>query len=509
MQTNEAGGLAYRMSPEEGLAQLVSTGCLSNTLYVSDTEQLDQIIKYAKECNPKFVAKAAVYSYTYHKLKRVPALLCAILATNQQNELLNLIFPKIINNGKMLRHFSDIILSGILGRKSFGSGPKRLIQNWFNSHTPDEIFDQSVGNPSMRVIIKCAHPRPLDKTRQATYQYFLGRKYEEGCLPKKIKAFEAWKRDGGDVPNVDFRLLTSKPLSVAQWKSIIMRGSVKWLLKNLNNIQKYVGFNDEDILRYVSNTLSNREMVLHSGVLPYEILAAYKNALVPVGIRTSLNDAMEIAVENTPCISGNIFLLVDVSKSVTYPITGKRKNRIGRLMVASRIRCVDVEALFACSLWRKNSEARVICFNRDVVTCPLDTRLSIMENAGRIAGIATGGTNCSAAMSFMNKNNLKGDLVILFSDNQSWIESLNVDMFGRKGEKNKTRLQEEWEIWKGRNPKSKMVCVDVAPLTTTQVQEDKDVLNIGGWSDNVFELIEKFNRGESQNAVDRINRLEL
>ena len=57
--------------------------------------------------------------------------LCAILATRDV-ELLAEIFPRVIDNGKMVRNFVQIMRSGVTGRKSLGSAPKRLVRQWLD-----------------------------------------------------------------------------------------------------------------------------------------------------------------------------------------------------------------------------------------------------------------------------------------------------------------------------------------------------------------------------------------
>ena len=46
-----------------------------------------------------------------------------------------------------------------------------------------------------------------------------------------------------------------------------------------------------------------------------------------------------------------------------------------------------------------------------------------------------------------------------------------------------------------RNPKARLVCVDLQPHGTTQAPEADDVLNVGGFSDAVFDLVGEFARG--------------
>ena len=140
---------------------------------------------------------------------------------------------------------------------------------------------------------------------------------------------------------------------------------------------------------------------------------------------------------------------------------------------------------------RKNPQAKVYLFNKAVLPVNIDPKQTVMANAELIASIADGGTACSAPLKLINDEERLGDLVVIASDNQSWVESMNIDRYGRR-RPGKTELQAEWERWKMRNPQAKMVCVDVAPYTTTQAQERHDILNIGGFSDTVFELTDSF-----------------
>jgi hypothetical protein len=41
---NEAGGLAYQLSPKAALAQYAATGCLSTTFYASAEDQLQTVL---------------------------------------------------------------------------------------------------------------------------------------------------------------------------------------------------------------------------------------------------------------------------------------------------------------------------------------------------------------------------------------------------------------------------------------------------------------------------------
>ena len=52
------------------------------------------------------------------------------------------------------------------------------------------------------------------------------------------------------------------------------------------------------------------------------------------------------------------------------------------------------------------------------------------------------------------------------------------------------------ELFKQRNPKARLACIDVQPYRTVQAAEREDILNVGGFSDQVFAVISGFARGE-------------
>ena len=62
-------------------------------------------------------------------------------------------------------------------------------------------------------------------------------------------------------------------------------------------------------------------------------------------------------------------------------------------------------------------------FEQTVVRLDLNPRDSITSNARRLASIGGGGTNCSAPVEMLNDLELRGDVIIFVSDNESWVDS--------------------------------------------------------------------------------------
>ncbi len=500
---NQEGAPAYQRSPEEALAQYAVTGCLNDTFYASAGMQLETVLSLCEEVDAEYIARTAIYAREYGYMKDMPALLCARLSVDAP-ELLPVVFERVIDNGKMLRNFVQIMRSGVVGRKSLGTLPKRLVRQWLESRSDEQIFRASVGNsPSIVDILKMVHPKPQSASREALYGYLIGRDYNAEMLPEIVRAYESYKADKNQpMPNVPFQMLTSLSLGKWEWTAIAQNASWQMTRMNLNTFARQGVFqgNAGEIVSMIAERLRDRTAIAKSRVFPYQLMMAYLAASgdIPRKIINALQDAMEIAVENVPAIEGKVYVCPDVSGSMTWTAaTGSRKG------ATSKARCIDIAALVAAAVLRKNSEAEIIPFEGRVVKVRLNSRDSIMTNAEKLANIGGGSTNCSAPLKLLNKNAAKGDLVLYVSDNQSWVDARS----GRNG----TGMMWEWNKFRQRNPQAKLVCLDIQPYQTSQTYQREDILHVGGFSDQVFRIISDFAAGRLSEDyfTNEIKRISL
>ena len=481
--SNEAGGLAYDMTPEQALAQLAATGTLSQTYYASATAQLDTVRAVADQVHPAFIAKCAIYARERGFMKDMPSLLCAMLA-KADVRLLDQVFDRVIDNGRMLRNFVQILRSGAAGRRSLGSGPRRMVRRWLSSRSDEALFRASVGNaPSLADVIKMVHPRPETDSRRALYGYLLDRPHDGEALPQIVRDYEAFKAGHTQVvPDVEFRLLTSLQLTSDHWAAIARRGRWHQTRMNLNAYGKHGVFELPGMAELIAEKLRDAEAIQKAKVFPYQLLMAYKAASgAPRVVREALQDAMELALSNVPELPGKVYVFPDISGSMSSPVTGQRRGG------TSAVTCRDVAALVASALLRKNPSTVVVPFHDEVERCELNPRDTVMTNADKLAKLPSGGTNCSAPLAMLNQGKLEGDLVVYVSDNESWVDSAP-----RQRQSRGTATLQQWERFKKRSPGAKLVCVDIQPYVTTQAHERQDVLNVGGFSDAVFTVIADF-----------------
>lgn len=477
---NKSGNPAYLLSDKAALAQYAVTGCFNGTFYTSDKDQLAKTLELAGKVPSEFIAKLAVYSRQKAYMKDMPALLTAIIASKQP-DLLGKIFSKTIDSPKMLRNFVQIIRSNVTNRKSLGTRPKKLIQEYLENLSDEQLFNANVGNdPSLQDIIKLVHPKPSNKNRNAMYAYLLGKEYNKSDLSDLVLQFEAFKKDmTGEIPDVPFQMLTALPLTNEHWKKIAEHATFNQIRMNLNTFARHGVFEDSSLVSALAKKLSDPEQVRKSKVFPYQLFTAFLNIdeTVPAELSIALQKATEVACENIPEINGKVYVMVDVSGSMSCAITGNRGS------VTSKMNCIDVAALFAASILRKNPSAVVMPFDTSVHPAKMNPMDSISTNAAYLANFGGGGTNCALPLQQLNNAGAKGDVVIYISDNESNVNS---------GQYGATATMNEWNKFKTRNPNSRLINLDIQPTCTTQTHEMKEILNIAGFSDTCFEVIKSF-----------------
>lgn len=480
--TNNAGGQAYSMTAKNELAQYAVTSCFNSTFYVTDEKSLERVQELVGQVDSAFLAKLCLYASSRAHMKDTPLYILSVLHGRGETEIVRSLFSRVVTNFKKLSVFTRFVRSGVGGRKSFGTALKNEVKAFLTKKTPMQVFNGDVGlsNPSIGDVIKMVHPKADSAEKNAVFGYLAGKPYDFDSLPTDLKRFELMKRDIRDfkeLPDVPFRALTNLNLGTDDWKDIARRMPWGTLRQNLNMLQTKGVFSDDSFVSEIAAKLADGDSVRNALAFPYQLLTTYQNVDgIPMKLKLALQDAMEVATENVPTLRGKVVVAVDVSGSMRSPVTGYGGT-------CTKTRCVDVAALFACSLLRKNPEVEVVAFdwNDGLYDPQFNPRDSVLTNAERLARFGGGGTDCSIPFRYLNQQQAKVDTLIMFSDNESWSHN-----GGRLGSST------EWLALKRRNKNAKLVCIDLQPYGTIQVPDSKDVLNIGGFSDSVFDAIDVF-----------------
>ena len=203
-----------------------------------------------------------------------------------------------------------------------------------------------------------------------------------------------------------------------------------------------------------------------------------------------------------PELPGPVVIGLDTSGSMSMAVTGSR----GR-GATSKMRCIDVAALFAAAILRRNPDSVIVPFDPRAYDVRIDPSDSILSLSERLAKYGGGGTNCSIPLCVANSNYSRRKFAgcVLVSDNQSWVGA------GRHGS---TGVMTEWLEFVQNQQRlgvtaPKLVCIDIQPYGSTQAPERDDILNIGGFSDAVFQVVTSHLSGDRGRFVQEVESVEL
>lgn len=490
---NEAGGKAYQRSSQEALAQHALTGCLGNTFYVKAETQLQTTLQLIGQCSPEFVAKLAVYARTKGYMKDMPATLLAAISTPDNTELVKRVFERVINNGKMLRNYVQVLRSGVTGRKSLGSAYRNLVRGWIYECSAEELIAASVGNtPSLADIIKMVHPKPTDRSVSALLAYILGKASPEDwqVMPSIVQQLENFRKDPMyQIPVLaTFELLTSTPLTTQHWIAIAQNAGWQMLRMNLNTFLRNGVFKHPEATEMITAKLKDYTAAKRARIMPYQALTSYLfvDKEVPMKVRNALQDILDLSLKNIPKLDGKIVVCPDVSGSMGSPITGSRGS------ATTKMRCIDIAALIAAALLKTNEDTMVLPFDTRLHTNSMNPRDSLATLTTTLAKYGGGGTYTALPLKYLVQQKIYPDVIVYISDNESWVTG-PIRSFPSAATSTETMVA--FTEIKRHNRKAKMVCIDLTPTTSVQAPSTQsEILNVGGFTDNVFDVIANFTK---------------
>ena len=100
---------------------------------------------------------------------------------------------------------------------------------------------------------------------------------------------------------------------------------------------------------------------------------------------------------------------------------------------------------------------------------------------------------------------------MLVSDNESWVHRNRAFAYGRHGA---TGVMDEWQTFVANQKRQgvsspKLVRIDIQPYGSTQAPERADILNIGGFSDAVFNVVASYLGDDAGRFVAEVESIEL
>lgn len=201
------------------------------------------------------------------------------------------------------------------------------------------------------------------------------------------------------------------------WEALVPTMKLFALIRNLRNMQQ-AGVNQATV-DLIAQRLADGEQVRRSGILPYQVLAAYLYADAAQWAGP-LEMMLQHSCSNVPSLGGRTLVLVDTSSSMQDPMSGGGDEESGDgKSKGSVMQRVQAAALFAAILASKG-EADLHGYATGVFAHKVNVGASVLrttEALMRKVGSVGHGTETTEAVRATYKGH---DRVVIFTDGQSF-----------------------------------------------------------------------------------------
>jgi hypothetical protein len=502
-EVNEMGEKAYKLEAKEELIATCLTTFLHGSYYESENEVTNRIKESASKVDEEFVAKLALYLREDANMRSVTHLLSGELA------------PRLSGKEYAARFYKKVAvrpddMSEILayyfskGNKKIASAIKKGFKAKLESMDPYLIdkYKMNKKNISLIDLVNLMHPTPTQINAEA-YKRLMKGESLDGLYSTKImekvmsEAGQKAKETKQDVTELKAAAITE----VLDGNTPIMN-----LLRNLRNIIETA----PDQVDKAITHLTNKNKVLKSRLLPFRFATAYEeiekistptysssikfesdgkgNSNVKKVLK-ALEIALEYSVENIPALEGKTAVLIDHSGSVRGDEGGASK-----VSAFSKTTTAMIGNLFGSMLTWSQRDVYMGLFGDRLIQVPIDRTKGLLEfnkNSFNEGGKCGGGTE-NGLYIFLNeciKNRTRVDNLVIFSDmvigsggQGGWDGSSNA----RLGS-----FQVLFKKFKEINPQCNTITVDIKQTSGKSVfDKSLNVLQVAGWSDKIFNLIE-------------------
>lgn len=510
---NDMGEKAYVLSKKEELIATCLTTFLQKSYYESENAIVNRIKDSSKEVNAEFVAKLAIYLRRDANMRSVTHLLSANLAGRISGEEFA---PRFYRNIAQRPDDMAEILAAYFasGNTKIANSIKKGFKSKLESMDAYLIDKYKMKGKSISLVdlVNLFHPKPTQANKQA-YKNLMSGVSLDGLYESKIFEKEMTKA-GQKAKDTGISVDEAKEEAITSVIENVKGMPIMNLIRNLRNIILLAPDKLDDAL----GQLTNRSTILNSKLLPFRFVTAYDEIEKMDGkskdkssisfeseVITNIDElksktlealetALEFSVENIPALKGNTAVLVDHSGSVRGDGGGSSK-----VSAFSKATSAMIGNLFGSMLAYSQRDVYVGLFGDRLIPVPMDRSKGLLEhNKHSFAlGAKCGGATENGLYIFLHdaiKNKKRVDNLVIFSD-------MVIGDTGRGGwdGSSNARLgsfQSLFLEFKRVNPQCNTVCVDMRQTKGTSVfNKSLNVLQIAGWSDRIFNLIDANSKG--------------
>jgi len=457
--TNFEGGRAFTRTAKLELASVLLTTFLQDEFYRTEKQTVDRIRTLMSKVEPQFSAKAALFARNTYGMRSVSHLVAGEVAKSVKGEPWTKRFYS-----KVARRPDDVLETLGYYLSTYG----RPVPNSLKKGLGDALtrFDE----------YQLAKYRRDHGTFKLVDAVNLVRPKATPPLTKLVRGelapAQTWETKLTQAGEAETAEEAATAKSEA-WATLVRERKLGYLalLRNLRNVLTHA----PEVVDDLCKQLVNEEAVRRSLVFPFQFLSAIEvleqgNLAGADRVMAALNDAIDLSLANVPVFEGRTLVALDSSGSMMG-----RPQQIGSLFAAVLV---------------KASGADLMVFSDDASYKTLNRRDSTLTAAKSIS-FASGGTNFNA---IFQRANRAYDRIIILSDMQGWIGGgAPVGPFAD--------YQKRYKV------APRVFSFDLKGYGTLQFPQER-VFCLAGWSERVFDIMQKLDR-DSDALVREVEAVSL
>lgn len=442
---NFAGGRAFAQTAELEFVSVLITTFLQDEFYRSEKDTIARLRALMAKVSPEYAAKAALYARHAHGLRSTSHLVAGELARSVKGAAwTKTFFDRVVRRPDDALEILGYYLA-VHGRplpnslkKGLGAALARFdeyqLAKYRREHATFKLVD----------AVNLVRPRATPALT----------KLVRGQLAPAQTWETALTQSGEAETESDVAAAKSQA-----WAQLVRERKLGYLalLRNVRNILTHA----PEVVDDLCAQLTHEPAVRRSLVFPFQFLSAVAvleqgNLTGAARVLAALNDAIDLSLANVPKFEGATLVALDCSGSMAG-----RPQTIGSLFAAVLVKAAGADLMVF------SDDARYVTLNRR------DSTLT----AARSIPFASGGTNFNAIFECANR---AYDRVIVLSDMQGWIGG-------------GAPLVPFADYQRRHAVQPRVFSFDLKGLGTLQLPQER-VFCLAGWSDRVFELMQKLDR---------------
>lgn len=526
---NAMGENAYQLSAKEELVSTCMTTFLSGDhYYETEKEVVNRIVNKLNEVDPLFAAKLALYVRNEGNLRSVSHLIAATIAKRASGtEWSKRFYNKIVvRPDDMSEILSAYAIQNKMDLKKIRKIPNAIKKGFktalerLDAYQIDK-YKMNSRQVKMLDLVNLFHPKGTQRNQQAYHNLVNGESlaglYASKVLEKEMtKAGQ--KTQGKSVQEKE----AAKKEAIENVLSNVKGMPIMNLLRNLRNIILYAPKSVDDACAQ----LTNETAVLNSRLLPFRFATAYEEiekmsfsdkksntsiafeedynnqtitatefAELKEKILNAIEDALQISCQNIPELDGNTAILIDHSGSVRGDGGGS-----SRVSAFSKTTTAMIGNLFGSMMAYRQKNVYIGLFGDRLIPVKIDRsqRLLDFNKKSFDEGAKCGGGTEQGIYDFFRqavREKKKIDNIIVFSDCQIG-SSGSTSWYGTSGTERSATFQDLIKQFRKINPLCNIIVVDIHNTRGNNVfYKPERVLNIAGWSANIFDVIKSNTKG--------------